>query len=74
VVSALEIAEIEAGARALRAATLAGLLSRAWTWLSAYYEQTRRRREREHLARSQSRPEMASRLRKLERQGHSAHM
>jgi len=71
---ALNIAEIEARARALRAAAIADLVSRAWTWLGTYFERARRRREEEYLARSQSLAELEHRLRKLERQGQLLHV
>ena len=71
---ALDLPEIEARARALRAAAIADLASRAWTWLGTYFERARRRREEEYLARSQSLAELEHRLRKLERQGHLLHI
>jgi hypothetical protein len=73
-VSALEIAEIEARARVLRAAAIADLASRAWAWLGNYFERARRRREEEYLARSQNLAELEYRLRKLERQGQTLHV
>jgi len=66
---ALDIPEIEARARALRAAAIAGLASRAWTWLGTYFERARRRRDEEYLARAQSLAELEHRLRTLERRG-----
>lgn len=71
---ALDIAEIEARARALRAAAIADLVSRAWTWLGSYFERARRRREEEYLARSQNLAELEYRLRRLERQGGLLHL
>ena len=71
---ALDIPEIEARARALRAAAIADLASRAWTWLGAYFERAHRRREEEYLARSQSLAELEHRLRKLERRGQLMHI
>ncbi|MGH8680003.1 MAG: RSP_7527 family protein [Burkholderiales bacterium] len=70
----VDIAEIEARARALRAEAIAELAGRAWTWLGTYFERARRRREEEYLARSQSLAELEHRLRKLERQGHLLHV
>jgi len=72
--STLDIAEIEARARALRAEAIADLAGRAWTWLGTYFERQRRRREEEYLARSQNLAELEHRLRKLERQGHLLHI
>jgi len=72
--AALDIAEIEARARALRAAAIAEMVSRAWTWLGTYFERARRRREEEYLARSQNLAELEHRLRKLEREGHLLHV
>jgi hypothetical protein len=71
---ALDIAEIEARARALRAAAIAEMAGRAWTWLGTYFERARRRRQEEYLARSQNLAELEHRLRKLERQGHLLHV
>ncbi len=73
-VSALDIAAIEAKARALRAAAIADLTSRAWKWLGGYFERARRRREEEYLARSQNLAELEHRLRKLERRGQLMHI
>ena len=72
--SPLDIPEIEARARALRAAAIADLVSRAWTWLGTYFERERRRRQEEYLARAQNLAELEHRLRKLERQGHLLHI
>ena len=71
---ALDLPEIEARARALRAAAIAEMVSRAWRWLGTYFERARRRREEEYLARSQNLAELEHRLRKLERQGHLLHV
>ena len=71
---ALDIAEIEARARALRAAAIADLVSCAWSWLGGSFERGRRRREEEYLARAQNLAELEHRLRKLERQGHLLHI
>jgi hypothetical protein len=72
--SALDIAEIEARARALRAAAIADLVGRGWTWLGGYFERARRRRDEEYLARSQNLADLEHRLRKLERQGQLLHV
>ncbi len=69
-VTALDVAEVEARARALRAAVIADLMRRGWKWLSAFYDRALQRREEEYLARSRSRAE----LRKLERRGHPLHI
>ena len=71
---ALDIPEIEARARALRAVAIAEMAGRAWTWLGTYFERARRRRQEEYLARSQSLAELEYRLRKLERQGQLLHI
>jgi hypothetical protein len=73
-VSALDIAAIEARARALRAAAVAGMLSTAWKWLSTYFERQRRRRDEEYLARARNLAELEQRLRKLERRGQLLHV
>ncbi len=71
---ALDFAAIEASARALRAAAIAEMAGRAWTWLGTYFERARRRRQEEYLARAQNLAELEHRLRKLERQGHLLHV
>jgi hypothetical protein len=71
---ALDIPEIEARARALRAVAIAEMAGRAWTWLGTYFERARRRRQEEYLARAQNLAELEHRLRKLERQGHLLHV
>jgi hypothetical protein len=73
-VSALDIAAIEARARALRAAAMADLVSRGWAWLTGSFERQRRRRDEEYLARAESRAELEQRLRKLERRGRLLHI
>jgi hypothetical protein len=74
-VPALDMAEIEAQARALRAAVIADLAGRAWSWLGTYFERGRRRRQEEYFARrAQNLAEVEHRLRKLERQGHLLHV
>jgi hypothetical protein len=72
-VSALDIPAIEARARALRAAAVAGMLGAGWKWLSTYFERQRQRRDEEYLARSESRAKLEQRLRQLERRGHALH-
>jgi hypothetical protein len=72
--AALDISEIEARARALRAAAIAEMAGRAWTWLGTYFERARRRRQEEYLARSQNLADLEHRLRKLEREGHLLHV
>ncbi len=73
-VTALDIAEIEARARALRAAAIADFAGRAWSWLGTYFERARRRRQEEYLARAQSLADLEHRLRKLERQRDLLHV
>jgi hypothetical protein len=70
----LDIAAIEARARALRAEAIADLARRAWQWLATASERARRRREEEYLARAQSHAELEYRLRKLERSGQLIHI
>jgi hypothetical protein len=73
-VSGLDIAAIEARARALRATAVAAMLGAGWKWLNTYFERQRQRRDEEYLARSASRAELEQRLRKLERRGHMLHV
>ncbi len=73
-VPALDIAAIEAQARALRAEAIADLVTRAWAWFGSYFERQRRRRDEEYLARSKNLAELEHRLRKLERQGQLLHV
>jgi hypothetical protein len=61
--------EIERRARALRAAAVRSALVGFWGWLERSFENARRRREEEYLARAQSVAELEARLRKLERSG-----
>jgi len=73
-VSALDIAAIEARARALRATAVAEMVRDAWNWLGTYFERQRRRRDEEYLARARNRVELEQRLRKLERRGQLLHV
>jgi hypothetical protein len=61
--------EIERRARALRAAAMRSALVSLWSWIERSFENARRRREEEYLARAQSVVELEARLRKLERSG-----
>jgi hypothetical protein len=72
--AAIDLARIEARARALRAAAIAELASQFWTWLGGALERGRRRREEEYLARAQNIAELEARLRNLERQGRLLHV
>jgi hypothetical protein len=73
-VSALDIAAIEARARALRATAVAEMVGAGWNWLSTYFERQRRRRDEEYLVRAQHLAELEDRLRKLERRKHLLHV
>jgi len=70
----VDLQEIEARARALRAETIrawvAGLGERLTRWL----ESARRRRDEEYLAQSQSHAELEARMRELERRGYVPHL
>jgi hypothetical protein len=70
----VDILDIEARARRLRAAAIADMVSRFAKWLGASLERARRRREEEYLARAQNLAELEHRMRKLERQGHLLHI
>ncbi len=70
----VDIAEIEARARALRAATIAAWFARLGERLNEWLEAARRRRAEEYLARAQSHAELEARLRELERRGYLPHI
>jgi hypothetical protein len=70
----IDILDIEARARRLRAAAIADIVGRFAKWLGASLDRARRRREEEYLARAQNLAELEHRMRKLERQGHLLHI
>lgn len=71
---AVDLAKIEARARALRAVAIADYIERAWGWLGGTFDRARRRREEEYLARAQNLADLEDRLRKLERKGQLLHV
>jgi hypothetical protein len=71
---AVDIAAIEARARALRAATIAAWFARLGERLNEWLESARRRQAEEYLARAQSHAELEARLRELERRGYLPHI
>jgi hypothetical protein len=68
----IDVAEIEAQARALRAAVVASWAARLGERLTHWLESARRRRDEAYLARSQNHAELESRIRELERRGYAS--
>jgi hypothetical protein len=66
--------ELEARARAMRAAYVHALLGRLAERVTNWLESTRRRRAEEYLARSQSHADLEARMRELERRGYVPHI
>lgn len=70
----LSVAEVEARARAMRAAYIAGLLSRLWDRFEAWLERGRRAREEAYLAQADNLADLEERMRRIERQGYVPHL
>ena len=70
----LDVAEVEARARALRAAYIGALLGRLWERFEAWLESGRRAREEAYLARAENLADLEARMRRLEREGCVAHI
>jgi hypothetical protein len=70
----LSVAEVEARARAMRAAYIGGLLSRVWDRFEAWLEKGRRAREEAYLAQADNLADLEARMRRIERQGYVPHL
>lgn len=70
----LDVAEVEARARALRSAYIGVLLRRLWERFEAWLENGRRAREEAYLARAENLADLEARMRRLEREGCVAHI
>ena len=66
--------EIEARARAMRAAYISAMMGRLWDRFEAWLEKGRRTRDEEYLARAANLSDLEARMRKLERDGYVAHI
>jgi hypothetical protein len=66
--------EIEARARAMRAAYISALMGRLWDRFEAWLEKGRRSRDEAYLARAANLSDLEARMRKLERDGYVAHI
>jgi hypothetical protein len=66
--------EIEARARAMRAAYISAMMGRLWDRFEAWLERGRRTRDEAYLARAASLSDLEARMRKLERDGYVAHI
>jgi hypothetical protein len=70
----MNVAEVEARARAMRAAYIAGLLGRLWDRFEAWLEKGRRAREEAYLAQADNLADLEERMRRIERQGYVPHL
>jgi Protein of unknown function (DUF3563) len=66
--------EIEARARAMRAAYISAMMGRLWDRFEAWLEKGRRTRDEAYLARAANLSDLEARMRKLERDGYVAHI
>lgn len=66
--------EIEARARAMRAAYISAMMGRLWDRFEAWLEKGRRTRDEAYLARAANLSDLEMRMRKLERDGYVAHL
>lgn len=66
--------EIEARARAMRAAYISAMMGRFWDRFEAWLERGRRTRDEAYLARAANLSDLEARMRKLERDGYVAHL
>ena len=66
--------EIEARARAMRAAYIGAALGRLWDRFEAWLEKGRRQREEAYLSRAANLSDLEARMRKLERDGYVSHI
>jgi hypothetical protein len=70
----LNIVEIEARARAMRAAYIGASVGRLWDRFEAWLEKGRRARDEAYLARAANLSDLEMRMRRLERDGYVAHI
>jgi hypothetical protein len=70
----LSVAEVEARARAMRAAYIAAALGRLWERFEAWIERGRRARDEAYLAQAHNLADLEDRMRRLERQGYVPHL
>jgi hypothetical protein len=70
----LNVADIEARARAMRAAYIGALIGRLWDRFEAWLEKGRHEREAAYLARAATLSELEARMRRLERKGYVPHI
>jgi hypothetical protein len=70
----LSVVEIEARARAMRAAYIATALGRLWDRFEAWIEKGRRARDEAYLAQAHNLADLEDRMRRLERQGYVPHL
>jgi hypothetical protein len=66
--------EIEARARAMRAAYISAMMGRLWDRFEAWLERGRRTRDEAYLARAANLSDLEARMRKLERDGYVTHI
>ena len=66
--------EIEARARAMRAAYISAMMGRLWDRFEAWLERGRQARDEAYLARAANLSDLEVRMRKLERDGYVAHL
>jgi hypothetical protein len=70
----LNEAEIEARARAMRAAYIGALLGRLWDRFEGWLERGRYARDEAYLAKAENLADLEARMRRLERDGYVAHI
>jgi hypothetical protein len=70
----LSVTEIEARARAMRAAYISAAVKRLWDRFEAWLEKGRRARDEAYLARAANLSDLEARMRKLERDGYVSHI
>jgi hypothetical protein len=70
----LNMTEIEAQARAMRAAYIGAAVGRLWARFDAWLEKGRRERDEAYLARATNLSDLEARLRRLERDGYVSHI
>lgn len=66
--------EIEARARAMRAAYISAMMGQLWNRFEAWLEEGRRTRDEAYLARAANLSDLEARMRRLERDGYVAHL
>jgi hypothetical protein len=70
----LNVTEIEARARAMRAAYISAAVKRLWDRFEAWLEKGRRQRDEAYLARAANLSDLEARMRRLERDGYVSHI